>query len=78
MPHTSSLLAKMIEALFDPGIHHLYRGRQRSPNTVSYWRSAFDYIFFTGSVAVAKTVMEKTKPSFDSGYFELGGKVPVS
>lgn len=38
----------------------------------------FDYIFFTGSVAVGKVVMEAAAKHLTPVTLELGGKVPAS
>lgn len=73
-PHTSSLLAKMIEALFDPAFITCIEGG-REANT-QLLEERFDYIFFTGSVAVAKTVMEKASRHLTPVTLELGGKSP--
>lgn len=74
-PHTSSLIRVMIEECFDPGWVTVIEGG-RAENT-ALLEEKFDYIFFTGSVAVGKLVMEKASKHLTPVSLELGGKSPV-
>lgn len=73
-PHTSALLAAMAQALFDPEYVAVVTGG-RAENT-ALLHQPFDKIFFTGSVAVGKTVMRAAAEHLTPVTLELGGKSP--
>lgn len=74
-PHTSRCLAQLIEAVFPPEwVTVVEGGREQNAALLD---QRFDYIFFTGSVAVGKTVMEKAAKTLTPVTLELGGKSPV-
>ncbi|MBQ2925947.1 MAG: aldehyde dehydrogenase family protein, partial [Ruminiclostridium sp.] len=74
-PHTSRALAKLIQAVFDPGWVTVIEGGREQNSALLEQR--FDYIFFTGSVDVGKLVMEKASRHLTPVTLELGGKSPV-
>ena len=74
-PHTSRALAKLIQAVFDPGWVTVVEGGREENSALLEER--FDYIFFTGSVDVGKLVMEKASRHLTPVTLELGGKSPV-
>jgi aldehyde dehydrogenase (NAD+) len=74
-PHTSALLAEMLSALFPPEYVSVVTGG-RAENA-DLLEQKFDYIFFTGSVAVGKVVMAAAAKHLTPVSLELGGKSPV-
>jgi len=73
-PHTSSLLSKLIQEVFDPAYIAVLEG---GVETTRYLLDQpFDYIFFTGSVPVGKIVMEAAAKRLIPITLELGGKSP--
>ena len=73
-PHTSAALAEMVSACFPPDYVTVVQGG-RAENT-ALLDQRFDTIFFTGSVAVGKQVMEKAARHLTPVTLELGGKSP--
>jgi len=73
-PATTSIIAKIIREAFDEEYVAVVEGG-RAENT-SLLDQKFDYIFFTGSVLVGKTVMAKASASVTPITLELGGKSP--
>ncbi len=73
-PHTSAILQKIIEAVFPPEYVCVVTGGRKENEALLETR--FDYIFFTGSVAVGKTVMQKASKYLTPVTLELGGKSP--
>ncbi|MDO5400784.1 MAG: aldehyde dehydrogenase family protein [Eubacteriales bacterium] len=73
-PATARLLAELLGAAFDPAFVAVVEGG-RAENA-ALLEQRFDYIFFTGSVAVGKLVMEKAAASLTPVTLELGGKSP--
>ena len=74
-PATSHLLAEIIGECFEPEYIAVKEGG-RVENT-DLLAQRFDYIFFTGSVAVGKVVMEAAAKNLTPVSLELGGKSPV-
>ena len=73
-PHTSSVVAKIISDCFaEEFVSVVEGGRQINQDLLS---EKFDYIFFTGSVAVGKTVMRAAAEHLTPVTLELGGKSP--
>jgi len=73
-PKTSSLIANIIEKVFDT--HHvavIEGGRDVSQNLLNM---RWDYIFFTGSVQVGKIVAKAAAEHLTPVTLELGGKNP--
>ncbi|MCF0146718.1 MAG: aldehyde dehydrogenase family protein, partial [Eubacterium sp.] len=73
-PKTSAIMAQVIEEAFEPGhVDVVLGGREQNKELLD---KKFDYIFFTGSVAVGRTVLEKAAPHLTPVTLELGGKSP--
>lgn len=74
-PSTSSAIKKLLGDLFPSEyIHVVEGGRKENQELLS---EHFDYIFFTGSTAVGKVVMEAASHNLTPITLELGGKSPV-
>ena len=74
-PATSGLIRRMAETLFPPELVKVVEGG-RTENA-ALLEEHFDYIFFTGSPAVGRLVMEKASRHLTPVNLELGGKSPV-
>ncbi|HEX6594385.1 MAG TPA: aldehyde dehydrogenase [Bacillota bacterium] len=72
---TSSLIAHMFEHSFKKEYIAVVEGAQKTSEQLLQQR--FDYIFFTGSPSVGKTVMEKASKHVTPVTLELGGKSPA-
>lgn len=74
-PNVSAVIIEMIESIFDRSyIRAIQGGRETNTSLIN---APFDYIFFTGSVAVGKVVMEAASKNLVPITLELGGKSPV-
>lgn len=73
-PKTSDIIKKIIESVFMPEYVAVVTGG-REENTYLL-DEKFDYIFFTGSSTVGRTVLEKAAPNLTPVTLELGGKSP--
>jgi len=74
-PTVSALVKKIIEEAFEGKYIRVIEGEKETTSILI--NSAFDYIFFTGSVAVGKIVMEAAAKNLVPITLELGGKSPV-
>lgn len=74
-PATSALISGMLGECYPPEYVAVVEGG-RAENT-ALLEQAFDYIFFTGSPAVGRLVMEKASAHLTPVSLELGGKSPV-
>lgn len=74
-PATSSLIADLISRIYPPEYVAVVEGGRDQNNALL--QEAFDYIFFTGSVEVGKTVMTAASKNLTPVTLELGGKSPV-
>ena len=74
-PATSAAIAKLIAENFDPRYIAAVEGGRAENSALLSQR--FDTIFFTGSVAVGKVVMEAAAKHLTPVTLELGGKSPV-
>jgi aldehyde dehydrogenase (NAD+) len=74
-PHTSTLLQRMAEDLFDSSEVAIFQGKADVAQTLL--SLPFDHIFFTGSPAVGKIVMKAASENLTSVTLELGGKSPA-
>ncbi len=74
-PATSAALAKLIAETFAPRYIAAVEGGRAENSALLSQR--FDTIFFTGSVAVGKVVMEAAAKNLTPVTLELGGKSPV-
>lgn len=73
-PHTSDVLAKIIARAFpEEYVATVLGGREESEALLE---QRFDYIFFTGSTAVGRSIMEKAARHLTPVTLELGGKSP--
>jgi NAD-dependent aldehyde dehydrogenases len=70
----SKLIGEIISSHFDPGYISFTEGGREANE--SLLEQKFDYIFFTGSVAVGKTIMAKAAAHLTPVTLELGGKSP--
>ena len=73
--HTTRVMQKLISENFDPG--HIWLVEGGSQINQYLLDQKFDYIFFTGSTAVGKKVMEAASRHLTPVSLELGGKSPV-
>ncbi len=73
-PKTSEIIEKIVGECFKPEHATVVTGG-REENT-ALLEEKFDYIFFTGSQAVGKVVMEKASAHLTPVTLELGGKSP--
>ena len=73
-PHTSSIIAKIIEKTFHVNHVEVHEGGVEVSNKLLSQR--WDYIFFTGSVAVGKVVAKAAAENLTPVTLELGGKNP--
>lgn len=74
-PATSAALAELISSVFPPEYVAVVEGG-RAENT-ALLEQRFDYIFFTGSPEVGKSVMKAAAAHLTPVTLELGGKSPV-
>ncbi len=73
--NTSNLISNMIAELFDENEIAVLEGEKEV--AIELLKKPFDHIFFTGSTAVGKKVMEAASKNLSSVTLELGGKSPV-
>ncbi len=74
-PHTSALIKKMCEEVFESNAVSVYEGGPEVSQTLL--NLPFDHIFFTGSPAIGKVVMKAAAENLTSVTLELGGKSPT-
>lgn len=75
--HSSELIARMIAQTFPENYVSVVRGPGASIGPSLIERHRFDHIFFTGSPAVGRKIMEMAAPSLTPVTLELGGKSPA-
>jgi aldehyde dehydrogenase (NAD+) len=75
VPHASGLLAEMIEELFEPNEIAVVEGDAQTATILL--NLPFNHIFFTGSPAIGKVVMQAAAKHLASVTLELGGKSPT-
>ena len=73
-PATSQIIKQMVEECFPPEYVSVILGGRAENNCLL--EEHFDYIFFTGSPAVGKEVMQKASRYLTPVTLELGGKSP--
>ena len=73
-PHTAQVFKEIISDNFDPGYIAVVEGEAAVSRALL--DENFDYIFFTGSVAVGKAVMQAAAGHLTPFTLELGGKSP--
>ncbi|MBE5938292.1 MAG: aldehyde dehydrogenase [Lachnospiraceae bacterium] len=74
-PNVSNVLVKIISEIFPKEYVSVVEGGRNE--NVALLEQKFDIIFFTGSVAVGKTVMASAAKHLTPVILELGGKSPV-
>lgn len=73
-PHVSAVLKAMLESVFPQKLVAVIEGGREVNQELLKQR--FDYIFFTGSAAVGRTVMQEAAKNLTPVTLELGGKSP--
>ncbi|MGB2686006.1 MAG: aldehyde dehydrogenase family protein, partial [Olleya sp.] len=73
-PHTSALISDIIKTVFKP--EHVAVVQGGVDTSTKLLEQHWDYIFFTGSVAVGKIVAKAAAPNLTPVTLELGGKNP--
>jgi len=73
--HTCAIVKKIIEETFDPQYITVVEGGKEEVTALIH--ASFDYIFFTGSVAVGKVIMKAAAERLTPITLELGGKSPA-
>lgn len=74
-PHTSALIKKMCEEIFDNEVVTVFEGGAEVSQALL--KLPFDHIFFTGSPSIGKAVMRAAAENLTSVTLELGGKSPT-
>ncbi|MCB0584434.1 MAG: aldehyde dehydrogenase family protein [Phaeodactylibacter sp.] len=74
-PHSSAIMAKIVEELFPENEVALVEGAVETSKALL--DLPFNHIFFTGSPAVGKIVMQAAAKNLASVTLELGGKSPT-
>ncbi|MEM9324949.1 MAG: aldehyde dehydrogenase family protein, partial [Bacteroidota bacterium] len=74
-PHTSALMNKLISELFDESEVAVVEGSVKTAEPLL--ELPFNHIFFTGSPAIGKIVMQAAAKNLASVTLELGGKSPT-
>lgn len=74
-PQTASLLKKMIGETFDENFVQVVTGGREANSALL--EQKWDLIFFTGSPAVGRVVMERASQNLTPVILELGGKSPA-
>ena len=73
--HTTEIINKILSATFPPEYVQVVEGEREETSALIH--ASFDYIFFTGSVAVGKIVMKAAAERLTPVTLELGGKSPA-
>ncbi|KOS69684.1 aldehyde dehydrogenase [Lysinibacillus contaminans] len=73
--HTAAIVKKIIEETFDASYVRVVEGEKDEVTALIH--ASFDYIFFTGSVAVGKVVARAAAERLTPIALELGGKSPA-
>ncbi|WP_159886013.1 aldehyde dehydrogenase [Paenibacillus puerhi] len=74
-PNVSAVIRTIISGTFEDSYIRVIEGDKETTSLLIH--AAFDYIFFTGSVAVGRIVMEAAAKHLVPFTLELGGKSPV-
>jgi aldehyde dehydrogenase (NAD+) len=74
-PHTANIMEELIRKHFNPNEVFLVQGDVET--TTQLLQLPFNHIFFTGSSAVGKIVMQAAAKNLSKVTLELGGKSPV-
>lgn len=73
--HTAAILKTILEETFEPYYVRVVEGEKEEVTALIH--ASFDYIFFTGSVAVGKIVAKAAAERLTPIALELGGKSPA-
>lgn len=73
-PHTSKVVAELVESIFDPNYVAVVPGDVSTSQALLEER--FDHIFFTGGSAIGKVIMAAAAKHLTPVTLELGGKSP--
>lgn len=73
--HTAAITRRILEETFDPHFVRVVEGEKEEVTALIH--ASFDYIFFTGSVAVGKVIMRAASERLTPIALELGGKSPT-
>lgn len=73
--HTAQIIKKLLSETFPPEYIRVVEGEREETSALIH--ASFDYIFFTGSVAVGKIVMKAAAERLTPVTLELGGKSPT-
>ena len=73
--HTTQIVKKILSETFSPDYIRVVEGEREETSALIH--ASFDYIFFTGSVAVGKVVMKAAAERLTPITLELGGKSPA-
>lgn len=73
--HTAAIVKKILEETFEPQFVRVVEGEKDEVTALIH--ASFDYIFFTGSVAVGKVIMRAAAERLTPVALELGGKSPA-
>ena len=74
-PHTATIVKKIINETFGEKYVRVVEGEKEEVTALIH--APFDYIFFTGSVAVGKVIAKAAAERLTPFCLELGGKSPV-
>ncbi len=74
-PNVSSLMARMVDEVFEPERVSIFQGDQEVAKELLNY--PFDHIFFTGSPSIGKIIMKAASKHLSSLTLELGGKSPT-
>ncbi|WP_438316584.1 aldehyde dehydrogenase [Sporosarcina sp. FA9] len=73
--HTAKIIKKILMETFPPDYIRVVEGEREETEVLIH--ASFDYIFFTGSVAVGKVIMRAASERLTPITLELGGKSPA-
>lgn len=73
--HTAHIIKKIVKETFSPDYIRVVEGEREETSALIH--ASFDYIFFTGSVAVGKVIMKAAAERLTPITLELGGKSPA-
>lgn len=73
-PHTAALIERLMADCFEPSYVRVIRGDRQAMD--SLLDQPFDYLFFTGSAATGRHIMQKAAAQLCPVTLELGGKSP--
>jgi aldehyde dehydrogenase (NAD+) len=74
-PHTSALIRQLVAEVFETDVVTVYEGGVTESQQLL--DLPFDHIYFTGSTAVGRVVMQAASKHLSSVTLELGGKSPT-